>query len=186
VKLIVGLGNPGKQYDRTRHNIGFEVLNGLAERLGTAFTREKFRGTIAEGRHGSEKLLLLKPLTFMNVSGVAVAQAARNNVNDPEDIIVIVDDVNLPLGKLRIKSNGSAGGHNGLKSIISHVGTQEFTRLRIGVGLDNTRGDLSDHVLGKFRPDERETVAAMTDRAIEAALRIVEVGVTEAMNEFNG
>lgn len=186
MKLIVGLGNPDAKYRNTRHNVGFMVLDRLAERLGVAFDREKFHGAIAEVVQPGRKLLLLKPMTYMNRSGTSVAAAARNRVNEPEDdLLVITDDVNLPLGRLRLRARGSAGGHNGLKSVIEHLGTQDFPRLRIGVGAADSRADLSDHVLGKFAPDELDTVRDAVERAANAALRFIDQGLEKAMNEFN-
>ncbi len=185
MKLIVGLGNPGASYQNTRHNIGFIVLDRLAGKLGTEFAREKFRAQIAEGRRGTEKVLLLKPMTFMNKSGESVALAARNNLNDPADLLIIYDDAELPLGRLRIRAQGSAGSHNGMKSVIERVGTKDFPRLRIGVGRGKGSADLADHVLTKFVPDERDAVEKMLDRAVDAVLLWVESGTETAMNEYN-
>jgi PTH1 family peptidyl-tRNA hydrolase len=180
------LGNPGPRYRDTRHNVGFVTLDRVAERLGAAFGREKYDGAVAEAAHRGEKLLLLKPMTFMNRSGISVAQAARNRAPDAAaDLLIVTDDVNLPLGRLRIRSGGSAGGHNGLKSIIEHLGTQDFPRLRIGVGDKGTGSDLSDHVLGKFAPEEAPAVRRAVERATEAVLCFVESGVERAMNEYN-
>ncbi|MCL4216409.1 MAG: aminoacyl-tRNA hydrolase, partial [Candidatus Hydrogenedentes bacterium] len=134
MKLIVGLGNPGTRYRYTRHNVGFEVVDKLAGQLQVSLTQEKHGGLYCETRHAGAKLLLLKPLTFMNRSGSAVALAMRNSTMEPGDVLVIADDVNLPLGQVRLRAKGSAGGHNGLKSVIACLGTQEFPRLRIGVG----------------------------------------------------
>lgn len=185
MKAIVGLGNPGKQYDRTRHNIGFVALDAVAARLGTALDRTKFDGAYAEAMHRGEKIRLLKPETYMNLSGGAVAKMAHNAVQDWADLLVIVDDVNLPLGRLRMRSEGSAGGHNGLKSIIEHIGTKDFARLRIGVG-DNRQGNnLSDHVLGKFRPEERAAVDDAIDRAVDAVFVYMDEGIDAAMNRCN-
>jgi len=184
MRIIVGLGNPGPQYERSRHNTGFEAVDALAKRLGMAFNREKFDGHIAEGRHGSEKVLLLKPMTFMNRSGRSVAKAVRNSIDDWDDLLVVVDDINLPLGRMRIRKGGSAGGHNGLKSIIEHIGTKDFPRLRLGVG-DKDSKDLSDHVLGKFRPDERPVVEELVTRSTDAMITYLDRGLEPAMNEFN-
>lgn len=186
MKLIVGLGNPGPRYRQTRHNVGFMVLDRLAGRLGVSSWREKFSAEAAEASHAGERLLLLKPQTFMNLSGVSVAKAARNNAEDlTRDLLVIVDDVNLPLGRLRLRGGGSAGGHNGLKSLIEHLATQEFARLRIGVGDREGPEGLADHVLGKFRPDEVPEVERAVDRAADAALSFVEHGLERAMNAYN-
>jgi PTH1 family peptidyl-tRNA hydrolase len=185
VKLIVGLGNPGPKYRNTRHNVGFQVLDRLAVRWGASFDREKFQGLIATCSCGSENVMLLKPLTYMNRSGTAVADATRNRVPDLVDMLVVVDDVNLPFGRLRMRERGSAGGHNGLKSIIEHVGTQDFPRLRIGVGVNKTGDSLTDHVLGSFRPEERAELDAIIARAADGVVAFVEGGVLPAMNEVN-
>lgn len=183
MKLIVGLGNPGTRYRGTRHNIGFEVLDRLAVKLDTALDREKFRGLIAETRRGGDKVMLLKPMTFMNLSGDSVAQAARNRVMAPEDLLVIYDEADLPPGRIRLRKDGSAGGHNGMKSIIERVGTQGFPRLRIGVGKDT--GPLADHVLSKFSPEERAAMNDVVEQAAGAALMWLDDGIDKAMNAFN-
>lgn len=185
MKLIVGLGNPGSKYRNTRHNVGFQVLDLLAERWGVAFDREKFHGLIATTARGPEPVMLLKPLTYMNRSGTAVAEATRNKVPDLTDMLVVVDDVNLPFGRLRLRETGSAGGHNGLKSIIEHMGTQEFPRLRIGVGVNKAEDTLTDHVLGSFRPEERAELHAVIARAADGVTAFLEGGVIPAMNEVN-
>jgi PTH1 family peptidyl-tRNA hydrolase len=183
--MIVGLGNPGPQYARTRHNLGFMALERLAERLGTSFGREKHQGLIAESSHGGQKLLLVKPLTFMNRSGDCVAPLARNRVQEPSEVLVVVDDVALPLGRLRLRAGGSAGGHNGLKSLIERLGSPDFHRMRMGVGAHGAGQDLADHVLAKFRPDEWPAVESLLDRAVEATLCWIERGIEEAMNRHN-
>lgn len=184
-KIIAGLGNPGAKYRNTRHNVGFEALDRLAERLGAPFDREKRSALVASARHNGQRLLLLKPMTFMNRSGQAVAAHARNGVDELSDLMVVVDDVHLPLGKLRLRREGSAGGHNGLKSIIERVGGPGFPRLRIGVGAAGPGGELIDHVLGSFRPEEREAVDEALDRAVDALLTYVEDGIDRAMDRFN-
>lgn len=183
MKLIVGLGNPGPRYRGTRHNIGFEVLERLGEKLGVAFDREKYRGLYADVQRGGGKVMLLKPMTFMNLSGESVAQAARNRVMAPEDLLVIYDEADLPTGRIRLRKDGSAGGHNGMKSIIERVGTQAFPRLRIGVGKDV--GALADHVLSKFHPDERQAMTEAVEQASEAAIMWLDEGIDKAMNTFN-
>lgn len=185
MKIIVGLGNPGPKYRNTRHNAGFMVLDSMADDLGVAFSREKYRALITEARLGYEKLLLLKPMTYMNLSGDSVAMAARNKIEDPGDILVIVDDVNLPLGRLRFRRGGSAGGHNGLKSIAERLGTQDFARLRMGVGNAEGSDNLTGHVLGKFRPEEKGALAEMVTSARDAAKYFVKNDIDSAMNEFN-
>ncbi|NIA15504.1 MAG: aminoacyl-tRNA hydrolase [Nitrospiraceae bacterium] len=185
MKIIVGLGNPGDRYADTRHNVGFAVLDRLAERLGVSFGRKKYSGIIAEGAFESERVLLVKPQTYMNNSGVCVARALRYQSAGPGDLLVVVDDVNLPLGKLRVRMKGSAGGHNGLKSIAQHLGSTDFARLRLGVGRRGG-GDLTGHVLGSFGKRERAEVDRMVSDAAEAALVFVPDGIEKAMNAFNG
>lgn len=185
MKIIAGLGNPGAGYKNTRHNLGFVVLDRLAELTGTAFGREKHQGLIAQAQYRGENLLLVKPQTFMNRSGDCIARVSRNAIFDPADLLVVVDDINLPLGRLRFRAGGSAGGHNGLKSIIERFGSPEFHRMRMGVGDDRRRGDLADHVLSKFLPEEREAVAEIVERSAEAALYWSVEGVTPAMNAYN-
>lgn len=185
MKLIVGLGNPGPKYRGTRHNIGFCVLDELADRLGVAFAREKYKGQVAEGVWRHERVLLLKPLTFMNLSGESVAQAARNNVNGPDDLLIVYDDVELPLARLRMRARGSAGTHNGMRSVIERVGRQDIPRLRIGVGRGGGGGGLAKHVLAKFRPEEKPLVDRAVARSADAVLEWVEHGIEAAMNRFN-
>lgn len=185
MKLIVGLGNPGPKYANTRHNIGFVVLDRLAERLNAVFSREKYKGLVAEARAGNEKLLLLKPQTYMNLSGESVAQAARNNAPSRGDVIVVYDDVALPLGRLRIRKEGSSGGHNGLRSIIASLGGQDFPRLRIGIGSEQEGRDLSSHVLGSFTPGERMRMDEAVDRVVDALQTLLRDGIDHAMNEYN-
>jgi PTH1 family peptidyl-tRNA hydrolase len=186
MKLIVGLGNPGRAYEKTRHNIGFEVVDRLAEKAGAAF-RKRLLAPVqtAEATIGSGTVLLVKPLTFMNTSGPAVAGIARKKGTAAEDLVVVVDDVDLPLGKLRIRPKGSAGGHNGLKSVIAHFGSEDFARVRVGVGRPG-EGDMVKHVLSKFAPDERDVIRDAIERAAEAVECLVRDGVDKAMNEFNG
>jgi peptidyl-tRNA hydrolase, PTH1 family len=184
--MLAGLGNPGAQYSGTRHNLGYEVIDRIAGRLGADRWREKYNGLIAETVWRGEKLLLVKPQTFMNRSGGCVAPAAKNRIFRPEDILTVVDDVNLSLGRLRFRAGGSAGGHNGLKSVIERLGSRDFHRLRLGVS-DN-RGadpDLAGYVLSKFRPDERDAVEAMVARAAEGALCWAEYGIEKAMDRYN-
>jgi len=185
VKLIVGLGNPGRQYQNTRHNAGFTVLDELARRLNVAFDRSKFESEIAQAQLGTHRLLLMKPQTFMNLSGVAVAKAARNKIDDISDLLVVVDDVNLPLGRIRFRTGGSAGGHNGIKSIIEHVGSDQFPRLRMGVGRSGPPEQLRDHVLTSFAPDEKPEFARMVERSADGVEAFVEYGIERAMDRFN-
>ena len=183
--LIAGLGNPDRKYEETRHNAGFMALDALASKLGVKTDGKKFRGLYGQAVAGGVKLLLLKPQTYMNLSGESVAAAAAYFGIAPDHIVVISDDVNLPCGRLRIRSKGSAGGHNGLKNIILNLGSDEFARVRIGVG-DSAGRDMISHVLGRFEGDDRIIMEKMYEKAAEAALSIAEHGVAETMNRFNG
>jgi PTH1 family peptidyl-tRNA hydrolase len=183
VKLIVGLGNPGAKYGGTRHNIGFAVADELARRAGAGFETAPAEALMARWRQ--QDSLVVKPLTFMNLSGQAVGGLLRYFKIDPVDLLVIADEVQLPLARLRARPRGSAGGHNGLKSIIAHVG-EEFSRLRIGVGRGDMRRDLADHVLSSFDIDERDEVERMTARAADAAEMFISSGIAAVMNGFNG
>lgn len=185
MKIIAGLGNPGPGYRNTRHNLGFLLLDQLADRLGVSFDKEKHHGLLAQARHGSEKLLLVKPQTFMNRSGDCLANVCRNTIFDPADLLVVVDDINLPLGRIRFRAGGSAGGHNGLKSIIERLGSPEFHRMRMGVGDERKSRDLADHVLSTFQPEERSAVQSMMDRGVDAAMAWLEGGIERAMNGYN-
>jgi PTH1 family peptidyl-tRNA hydrolase len=191
VKLIAGLGNPGPKYRGTRHNIGFDVVDELARRAGATFESSPAEALIAKVRPGTsfnrsdEPVLLAKPLTFMNLSGQAIGELLRYFKIDAADLFVIVDEVQLPLAKLRARARGSAGGHNGLKSIIEHVGS-EFSRLRIGVGRGDDRRDLADHVLARFDQDEAAEADRMTERAADAAEMFITAGIAAVMNGFNG
>lgn len=185
MKLIAGLGNPGSKYQRTRHNVGFRVLDRVAQRLDALFDREKYQALIAEARHGRESVLLLKPQTYMNLSGASVVRALRYKGGEPEDLLVVVDDVNLALGRVRLRQEGSAGGHNGLKSVIEHLGTLAFARLRVGIGAGGQSGDLTDHVLGKFAPDEEPLMDKAVERAADAVLSFIEDGAVATMNRYN-
>jgi len=185
VKAIVGLGNPGSQYKGTRHNVGFEVADELARRASVGFESAPAEALIAKWRRVDEVILLVKPLTFMNLSGQAVGELARYFKIDVADLIVIVDEVHLPLGKLRARTRGSAGGHNGLKSIIAHLG-DEFSRLRVGVGRGGDQRNLADHVLSRFEKDEIAEVERMTARAADAAEMFITSGIEAVMNAFNG
>ncbi|HMB80176.1 MAG TPA: aminoacyl-tRNA hydrolase [Vicinamibacterales bacterium] len=185
MKAIVGLGNPGSQYKGTRHNVGFEVADELARRASVGFESAPAEALIAKWRRVDEVILLVKPLTFMNLSGQAVGELARYFKIDVADLIVIVDEVHLPLGKLRARTRGSAGGHNGLKSIIAHLG-DEFSRLRVGVGRGGDQRNLADHVLSRFEKDEIAEVERMTARAADAAEMFITSGIEAVMNAFNG
>lgn len=185
MKLIVGLGNPGAKYRGTRHNVGFEVVDLLASRRGAAFDAAKVDGLIAKARWDEGEALLLKPLTFMNLSGEAVQGVAHYFRIDPSDILVITDDVHLPLGRLRVRPGGSEGGHNGLRSIVLVMGTMDFPRLRVGVGRGDDRRDLADHVLSRFEADELPGIEAAIARAADAAEAFVTSDIGAVMNAFN-
>jgi PTH1 family peptidyl-tRNA hydrolase len=184
VKLIVGLGNPGGKYRGTRHNIGFAVVDELARRGRVEFDSAPVEALVAKVR-GAEPVLLAKPMTFMNASGEAVGGLARYFKVEPADLLVVVDEVQLPLGRLRARARGSAGGHNGLKSLIAHLG-DEFARLRIGVGRGDQRRDLADHVLARFEADEAAEVERMTTRAADASEMFITSGIEAVMNAYNG
>jgi peptidyl-tRNA hydrolase, PTH1 family len=187
LKLIVGLGNPGRRYRETRHNVGFAVVDGLADRHATTFEPAPADALIARARRlGPDGALLVKPLTMMNLSGFAVSQLARYYRVEPGDILVVADDVNLPLGRLRARPRGSAGGHNGLRSIIEQFGSIEFARLRVGVGRGDPRRDLADHVLAGFDADERPAVDEAIARAADASELFAAAGIEQVMNRFNG
>ncbi len=185
MKAIVGLGNPGSQYKGTRHNVGFEVVDEIARRGGVTFESAPAQALIARWRRPEEAVLLVKPLTFMNLSGQAIGELARYFKIETADLIVVVDEVQLPLGKLRARQRGSAGGHNGLKSVIAHLG-DEFARLRLGVGRGGDQRNLADHVLSRFEKDEAAEVERMTTRAADAAEMFVTSGIEAVMNAFNG
>jgi peptidyl-tRNA hydrolase, PTH1 family len=183
MKLVIGLGNPGRQYAGTRHNVGFDVLDLLAQRHRLEWQAAPAEALMARWRAAS--VLLAKPLTFMNLSGHAIGELLRFYKIELPDLLVVVDEANLELGRLRARPSGSAGGHNGLKSVIGALGTEEFARLRVGVGRGDLRRDLADHVLAKFDPDERIEVAEATGRAADAAELFVTEGITPVMNRFN-
>ncbi len=183
MKLVVGLGNPGRKYDGTRHNAGFDVVDALARRHRLDWESAPAEAVIAKWR--ARSALLAKPLTFMNLSGQAVGDLLRFYKIDFADCLVVVDDVNLDVGRLRARPDGSAGGHNGLKSIIDLVGTEGFARLRVGVGRGEARRDLADHVLAKFDPEERTIVAETVDRAADAVELFIAEGMGPVMNRFN-
>ena len=183
MKAIFGLGNPGPRYKGTRHNVGFEVVDELARRGGVAFESAPADALVAKWR--DRDTLVAKPLTFMNLSGQAIGELVRYFKIEVGDVLVILDEVQLPLGKLRARARGSAGGHNGLKSVIEHLGA-DVSRLRIGVGRGDARRDLADHVLAKFDRDEAAEVERMIARAADAAEAFVAGGIAPVMNEFNG
>ena len=183
--LLVCLGNPGKEYANTRHNIGFLAADALEKRTGVKFNKLKYRALTGEVTLGGQRVLVVKPQTYMNLSGEAVKLAGGFYKIPPERILVLYDDVSLPLGKLRIRARGSAGGHNGIKNIIAHLGTDAFPRIKVGVGAPQREDGLVDWVIGSFTAAERKVVDAAIDRALDAAACVIEKGVSEAQNRFN-
>ncbi|WP_291632589.1 aminoacyl-tRNA hydrolase [Clostridium sp.] len=182
--LVVGLGNPGDEYRHTRHNVGFDVIDLMADKYNVHVNRIKFKGVYGEVNITGEKVILLKPSTYMNLSGESVREAASFYKIPNENIIIIHDDISLDAGKLRIRSKGSAGGHNGLKSIIESLSSDIFVRIKIGVG--QPERSLIPHVLGRFSKEDRVLVEKIFEATIKAAQTIIAEGCTEAMNQFNG
>jgi PTH1 family peptidyl-tRNA hydrolase len=183
--LIAGLGNPGREYEHTRHNVGFMVLDLLAERLDAKINRIKFKGLIGEAVYEGEKLLLLKPQTYMNLSGESVSDAVSFYKIPQDRIIIIYDDMDLAAGRLRIRPEGSSGGHRGMESIIYQLSTDKFCRIRVGIGRPEGERDAAGHVLGRLCGEEALKIKAAMEAAAQAALLIISRGVHEAMNKFN-
>ena len=185
--LIAGLGNPDRQYEGTRHNVGFRVADELAERAGVPVQRLKYRALTGQAEIGGARVLLMKPVTFMNLSGEAVRPAADFYKVPADHILVLSDDVSLPVGKLRIRRGGSAGGHNGLKNIIQHLGTDQFPRVKVGVGeKPHPDYDMADWVLGKFQGEDRKAIDQAVQRAADAVECLLREGPERAMSRFNG
>ncbi len=185
--LIVGLGNPGREYEKTRHNCGFRAIDVLAQKLGCSVDKGKFQGLYGQCSYHGAKLLLLKPQTFMNLSGRSILQLSAFFKIPPQRIIVLFDDISLPPGRLRIRANGSAGGHNGIKSIIQELGSQDFPRVKIGVGAKpHPDYDLADWVLSAFSAAEEKELVPALERAADAALCIIDEGTAAASNRFSG
>lgn len=182
--VIAGLGNPGMEYMNTRHNVGFNAIDLIADMYNIKVDRVKFKGVCGEGNIKGEKIMLLKPTTYMNLSGESLRSLMDFYKLESNQIIVIYDDISLPIGRLRVKEKGSAGGHNGIKSIINHLGTDVFARIKIGVGAP--KGNLVNHVLGKFTKEEENILKDVLKVVVQAAERIVEDSPEKAMNEFNG
>jgi len=189
VRLIVGLGNPGKEYERTRHNVGWMVLDKLCEELGCSFSREKFDGLFAEYRTSDgNKVLLLKPLTFMNRSGESVGKFVRFYKLQPKEVLVVYDDLDLPLGKLRLRLKGSSGGHKGVLSVEHALGTKDFPRLRVGIGRPERKEEVVDYVLSPFKKEELDIIEKAVCKAADCIRDIVESGEisNKIMNRCNG
>ena len=183
--LVVGLGNPGQKYANTRHNMGFLTVDLLAEEAGVQLNKVKFKSAYNILRFAGARCLVMKPQTYMNLSGEAVREAAQFYKIPPERVLVIYDDVSLPVGRLRVRPSGSAGGHNGIKNIIAHLGTQDFPRVKIGTGAPGEGGDMIDWVIGVPSQADRKILLETFHRAIEAAACIIEHGCQKAMNDFN-
>ena len=185
MKLIVGLGNPGTKYAGTRHNVGFSVIVGLADKYNIELSEKKHKAIYGRGMIEGEKVILAMPQTFMNLSGESVRELVDYYKCDPSDVIVAYDDIDLAVGKLRIREKGSAGGHNGMKNIISHLGTQEFVRVRVGIGKKPDRMDLADYVLSRFGKDELPEIKAGCDNACDAIALILKDSASAAMNKYD-
>lgn len=184
--VIVGLGNPTDKYRGTRHNVGFEVIDKIASKYGIDMGIYKHKAICGKGSIAGEKVLVMKPQTFMNNSGEAVREAMDFYKFNPEDeLIIIYDDINLAVGKLRLRAKGSAGGHNGIKSIIAHIGTEKFKRIRVGVGEKPLYMDLADYVLGRFSSGDRVLIAEAAENAADAVEIIIEKDINAAMNKYN-
>ena len=183
--IVAGLGNPGKEYENTRHNAGFTAMDALADKLGVELTERKHRAYCGHAVINGEKVLLLKPQTYMNSSGESIRSAVDFYKVEPDHVIVIYDDINLEPGQLRIRAKGSAGGHNGLKSIIAHLGTQDFPRVRVGVGSRPEKMDLVNYVLSRFSQGERRLMDDAAKEAADAVCEILTVGIDQAMNGHN-
>lgn len=185
MKLIVGLGNPGKQYENTRHNIGFLVIDKLSEQLNIRLDQAKFKGVFGIGNIGGEKILLLKPLTYMNLSGESIRAVMDYYQVETEDLVVIYDDLDLPVGRIRLRQQGSAGGHNGIKSTIAHLGTQNFNRIRVGIDRPQNGMNVADYVLGRFTKEEQLMMEDVIVKCSDACEQGLKKPFLQVMNEFN-
>jgi peptidyl-tRNA hydrolase, PTH1 family len=185
MKLIVGLGNPGRQYEQTRHNIGFEVIDELSDQFGIPLNQSKLKGFYGVGLYKGEKVLLLKPLTYMNLSGESIRAVMDYYHIDMDDLLVIYDDLDLPVGKIRLRQKGSAGGHNGIKSTITHLGTQQFNRIRIGIDRPLSGMNIPDYVLGKFQKEEQIELQNAVKKSAQACDAWLNKPFLQVMNEFN-
>lgn len=184
--IIAGLGNPGKQYENTRHNIGWQIIDALADKHNIRVLESKFKGLVGKGVIGSEKVLLIKPLTYMNLSGECIGEAVNFfKIDETAELIVIADDISLDVGHIRMRKKGSAGGHNGLKNIIAHLGHEEFIRMKIGVGDKPAGYDLADYVLGHFKKEEEAALLECKKNAVLAIEAILSDGIDKAMNLYN-
>ena len=185
--LIAGLGNPGREYAGTRHNVGFEVVDALCAKYDIKLNKEKFRAVFGDGRIGGEKVIVAKPQTYMNLSGESIRELANWYKIENEHIIIIYDDISLPVGKIRIREKGSAGGHNGIKNIIYQLNTDVFPRIKVGTGMPQDPGyDIKDYVLGHFSKEEIEILIKSAVRAVYAVEEIIKADAKSAMNKYNG
>ena len=185
MKIIVGLGNPGAQYENTPHSVGFEAVDAIAAEIGASWeTKRQFSCLMAKGTFAGQSVMLVKPQTYMNLSGDSVAPVVKYHNATAADLLVIQDDIDLPVGRMRVRKNGSCGGHNGIRNIIERLGTQDFARLKLGVGKD--KSDVIAHVLGKFDPTTRKTMDLVVAEAVKAAAAILRDGPDRAMNAYNG
>lgn len=182
--LIIGLGNPGKEYEKTRHNLGFDVIDCIGRKYNIQLNRRKFKSIYGEGLIGNEKVILMKPQTYMNLSGESLIEAVNFYKVNNENIIVIYDDISLEVGRIRLRPQGSAGGHNGIKSIIANLNSDKFNRIKVGAGSPD--GGLVSHVLGKFSKEQRDKIEKVLVVAADATEGIISKGMSEAMNQFNG
>lgn len=186
MKVIVGLGNPGREYERTRHNVGFWTIDRLAVELGIDLKPGKFKGLVGEGRSGGEKVVLVKPLTYMNLSGECVGPLLHfYKVDAQDDLIVIYDDLDLPCGKIRLREKGSSGGHNGVKSLIAHLGTEQFKRIKLGIDRPNPGRKVPDYVLSCFSKEQEVEVELSVARAADAAVEWLSTPYPQVMNKYN-
>lgn len=187
MKIVVGLGNPGEKYVETKHNVGFWVVDELVDRLSLSFGQEKWKALVAEGRLGNERIVVLKPVTFMNLSGDSLAEVVHffKEVDVTTDVFVVYDDMDFPPGVIKLRETGSAGGHNGVKSVISRLGTSQFPRIRVGIGRPLPERTVIDHVLTPFTPETRVRVEQAAKLAADAIVVAVEQGFSVAMNRFN-
>jgi peptidyl-tRNA hydrolase, PTH1 family len=185
MKLIIGLGNPGKQYENTRHNVGFMVIDKLSKELSIPLDRQKFNGIYGIGHISGEKVILLKPLTYMNLSGECIRPLMDYYEINDDEMVVIYDDLDLPVGKIRLRTKGSAGGHNGIKSMIHHLATQEFNRIRVGIDRPNNGMKISDYVLGQFTKEEEPGISEAIDRSANACEKWFSTSFVGVMNDYN-
>jgi len=184
--IIAGLGNPTKEYEHTRHNVGFDTIDCIADQYGISINEKKHKALVGKGMIEGQKVILLKPQTFMNLSGESIRAALDfYKIDEKDELIVIYDDISLPPGQLRIRKKGSAGGHNGIKNIIAHLGTQVFARIRVGVGAKPKDWDLADYVLGRFSGEDIPLIQEGRENACEAVKVIIQQGVEAAMNRLN-